>query len=41
MPSPSPRNMDDLQVDSEMLKAGEVWVRFVNYYPGKEHREEK
>lgn len=41
MPSPSPRNMDDLAVDPEKLKAGEVWVQFVNYYPGKEHREEK
>jgi Rieske Fe-S protein len=41
MPSPSPRNMDDLAVDPEKLKAGEVWVHFVNYYPGKEHREEK
>lgn len=41
MPSPSPRNMDGLSVDPEKLKAGEVWVQFVNYYPGKEHREEK
>lgn len=41
MPSPSPRNMDALTVDPEKLKAGEVWVQFVNYYPGKEHREEK
>ena len=41
MPSPSPRNMDALTVDPEKLKAGEIWVQFVNYYPGKEHREEK
>jgi menaquinol-cytochrome c reductase iron-sulfur subunit len=41
MPSPSPRNMDALTVDPEKLKDGEVWVQFVNYYPGKEHREEK
>ena len=41
MPSPSPRNMDELAVDPEKLKAGEVWVQFVNYYPGIEHREEK
>jgi len=40
-PSPSPRNMDELAVDQEKLKAGEVWVQFVNYYPGKEDREEK
>jgi menaquinol-cytochrome c reductase iron-sulfur subunit len=41
LPSPSPRNMDTLAVDPEKLKDGEVWVQFVNYYPGKEDREEK
>jgi menaquinol-cytochrome c reductase iron-sulfur subunit len=41
MPSPSPRDMDKLDVDEAKLKQGEVWVQFVNYYPGKEHREEK
>jgi menaquinol-cytochrome c reductase iron-sulfur subunit len=41
LPSPSPRNMDPLEVDPEKLKAGEVWVQFVNYYPGKADREEK
>lgn len=41
MPSPSPRDMDPLEVDPEKLKTGEVWVRFVNYYPGKEDREAK
>jgi menaquinol-cytochrome c reductase iron-sulfur subunit len=41
MPSPSPRSMDELAIDAEKLKAGEVWVQFVNYYPGKEHREAK
>lgn len=40
-PTPSPRDMDPLAVDPEKLKEGEVWVEFVNYYPGKEHREEK
>ena len=40
-PTPSPRDMDPLTVDSEKLKEGEVWIEFVNYYPGKEHREEK
>lgn len=35
-PSPSPRNMDELKVDADRLaKTGEVWVDFVNYYPGK------
>ena len=41
LPSPSPRDLDKLAVDEEKLKSGEVWVQFVNYYPGKEHREEK
>jgi len=41
LPSPSPRDMDPLAVDESRLKDGEVWVQFVNYYPGKEHREEK
>jgi menaquinol-cytochrome c reductase iron-sulfur subunit len=40
-PTPSPRDMDPLAVDPEKLKEGEVWVEFVNFYPGKEHREEK
>jgi len=40
-PSPSPRDMDTLVVDPERLKQGEVWVEFVNYYPGKEHKEAK
>ena len=41
MPSPSPRNMDQLQVDESKLSEGEVWVEFVNYYPGKEKQEPK
>jgi menaquinol-cytochrome c reductase iron-sulfur subunit len=41
LPSPSPRNLDALAVDPAHLKAGEVWVQFVNYYPGKEDREVK
>ena len=41
MPSPSPRDMDALEVDAEKLKQGEVWVQFVNYYPGHAEREEK
>ena len=40
-PTPSPRDMDPLTVDAQKLKEGEVWIEFVNYYPGKEHREEK
>ena len=42
MPSPSPRDMDSLIVDEEkLLKDGEVWVQFVNYYPGHAEREAK
>jgi len=38
-PSPSPRDMDPLTVDEDKLKStGEVWVDFVNYYPGKAER---
>jgi len=40
-PSPSPRAMDELDVDPEKLAAGEVWVRFVNYLPGKHEQVEK
>lgn len=40
-PSPSPRDMDELKVDPDRLKNGEVWIEFVNYYPGKEHQEPK
>lgn len=38
-PSPSPRDMDELEVDEEALKkTGEVRIRFVNYLPGKHDR---
>jgi hypothetical protein len=33
--------MDQLKVDPDKLREGEVWVEFVNYYPGKEHQEPK
>ena len=39
--SPSPRDMDTLQVDPDKLAAGEVWVEYINYYPGKANKEEK
>jgi menaquinol-cytochrome c reductase iron-sulfur subunit len=38
LPSPSPRDMDKLEVD---VKDGDVYVRFANYYPAKEHMERK
>lgn len=40
-PSPSPRDLDLLEVDQEKLKQGEIWVNFVNYYPGKATQEPK
>lgn len=40
-PSPSPRDMDELEVDEAKLKSGEVWIRFVNYLPGKHEQVEK
>jgi menaquinol-cytochrome c reductase iron-sulfur subunit len=39
--SPSPRDMDTLNVDPDKLAAGEVWVEYINYYPGKPDKEEK
>ena len=33
--------MDELDVDPEKLKEGEIWVRFVNYLPGKHEQVEK
>ena len=39
--SPSPRDMDTLQVDPDKLLADEVWVEYINYYPGKPKKEEK
>jgi len=38
LPSPSPRDMDKLDVE---IKDNEVLVAFANYYPGKEHKERK
>ncbi len=38
-PSPSPRDMDDLE--TRLTDDGLIEVRFVNYYPGKRQRIEK
>jgi Rieske Fe-S protein len=38
LPSPSPRDMDPLEVE---VKDQDVYVRFCNFYPGKEHPERK
>ncbi len=34
MENPSPRNLDDLEIDPVKLVEGEVWVRFQNFYTG-------
>ena len=39
--SPSPRDMDTLEVDPYKLAGGEVLVEYINYYPGKPNKEEK
>ena len=37
--SPSPRDLDPMEVDRERLeKTGEVWIKFVNYLTGKAQR---
>lgn len=40
-PSVSPRDMDELKVDLNRLKEGEVWVQFASYLPGKHEQVEK
>lgn len=40
-PSPSPRDLDALEVDRQRLAQGEVWVRFTSYLPGKTEQIEK
>lgn len=37
-PSPSPRDLDPLSIDEKRLSEGEIWIDFVNYYPGKATR---
>ncbi len=36
--NPSPRPLDELEVDQERLQQGEVWVKFQNFYTGTEER---
>lgn len=36
--NPSPRNLDDLEVDTEKVEQGEVWVKFQNFYTGKHEK---
>jgi menaquinol-cytochrome c reductase iron-sulfur subunit len=38
-PNPSPRALDTLEIDSEKLtQTGEIWVKFQNFYTGKEQK---
>jgi menaquinol-cytochrome c reductase iron-sulfur subunit len=41
LPSPSPRDLDPLEIDQDKLKQGEIWIHFQNFYPGKAEREVK
>ena len=36
--NPSPRPLDQLNVDAEMLSKGEIWIECLNFYTGKEHK---
>lgn len=36
--NPSPRDLDRLDVDASQLAQGEVWVRFQNFYTGREEQ---
>lgn len=36
--NPSPRDMDSLDVDPQLLSRGEVWVAFTNFYTGREEK---
>jgi Rieske Fe-S protein len=39
--NPSPRPLDSLDVDPEMLAQGEVWIKFQNFYTGREEKTPK
>ncbi len=39
--SPSPRDLDLLQVDPEKLKQGEIWIEFKNYLAGTPEMKER
>ena len=34
--NPSPRSLDSLLVDPDQLAKGEIWVKFVNFFTGRE-----
>jgi nitrite reductase/ring-hydroxylating ferredoxin subunit len=39
--NPSPRPLDELVVDPTSLAAGDVWVEFKNFYPGRKEKTAK
>jgi Rieske Fe-S protein len=39
--NPSPRSLDELVVDPELLNQGEIWVEFKNFYTGIEDKTPK
>lgn len=36
--NPSPRDLDSLEVDADLLAQGEIWVKFQNFYTGKHEK---
>jgi Rieske Fe-S protein len=36
--NPSPRALDTLEIDSEKLADGEIWVEFKNFYTGRDEK---
>ena len=39
--NPSPRTMDTLQVSSDMLAQGEIWIKYEDFYTGIEEKKPK
>lgn len=39
--NPSPRPMDELEVDPEKLAQGEIWIKFENYFTGIHEKKAK
>ena len=40
-PSPSPRNLDTLELDDAKLAQGEIWVNYQNFQTGKPEKTAK
>jgi Rieske Fe-S protein len=39
--NPSPRTLDSLEVDPEMLAQGEIWVEYKNFFTGIDYKKPK